>query len=96
MACYIRAPSHYLTNVDLSPIGFSGIQLWPISQQVLKISVLKMGLNTVLLKLQPQLIGANELNLFMHQYFNLFCFMGAKLPFNTQHEIPSIVYAIIV
>ena len=57
MACRLKAPSHYWTNVDLSSMVFSDIHLRPVLQEVLNTSISKI----TLLQLLPHLSEANEL-----------------------------------
>ena len=49
------------TNVDLSSASSGGIHLGPIAQEMLRTSVLDMGLKCHNSRLQPHLQGANEL-----------------------------------
>ena len=49
------------TNIDLLSLGFCGTLLRLISQKVPKISIHKLSLNNILVKLPLHLPGANEL-----------------------------------
>ena len=49
------------TDVDLSSVGFCGMQLWTISQEVLKNLIRNMNWKITILKLLPHLSGTNEL-----------------------------------
>ena len=49
------------TNGGLPPMGFRGTQLRPISHKLPQISIYKMGLKIILLKLLPHLPGANKM-----------------------------------
>ena len=61
MACCLSAPSHYLTNVDLSSVRLSGIHLRAISQEIPQPPFTKVSLKITYLKLNWNLPGANEL-----------------------------------
>ena len=61
MACCLMAPSHYLTNVDLSLVRSSGIHLRAISSEIPQPSLTKINLKIIYLKLNWNLPGLNEL-----------------------------------
>ena len=61
MACCLMAPGHYWTNVDLSSVRYRGIHLGVVSLQWPNISVIKVSLNIIYLKLQPYCPWINEL-----------------------------------
>ena len=50
------------TNVDLSSMEFYCIHLTTIPQEVLNISIHKLGLNATILKLLPHFAWGNELS----------------------------------
>ena len=52
MACCLIAPSHYLTNIDLSSLSTCGIQLWAILQEMRKIYILDTSFKKIDLILQ--------------------------------------------
>ena len=60
MACYLTAPSHYLTNVDIS-VRSSGIHLRAILQEITQPSVTEISLKITYLKFHSNLPRVNEL-----------------------------------
>ena len=61
MACCLMAPSHYLTNLDLSSVRSNGIHLSAILQEIAQPSVTKISFVIIHLKFCSNLSGANEL-----------------------------------
>ena len=61
MACCLTAPSHYLTNVDLSSLRSSDVHLMAISFEISQPSVTKISLKIIFLRFHWNLPGASEL-----------------------------------
>ena len=61
------------TNVDLTSIEFCGIHMTTLSQKGIKISIHEIHLKITLLKLLPNLAGANDLNvnIYNHTWYML-------------------------
>ena len=66
MACWLTAPSHYKTNVDLPSVRSIGIHLSTILQEILQPSVNKISWKITLRKFLWNLPGANQLTLESH------------------------------
>ena len=62
MVCCLTAPTHYLTNVDLSSMRSFGIHRRALSWEDLKIPISKTRLKITFLGSHSDLPGANKLN----------------------------------
>ena len=62
MACCLRAPNHYLNNVDLSSVRSSDIHLRAGSQEIPQPSITEIICKIKYLKFHSNFPGANELN----------------------------------
>ena len=71
------------TNLDQSSLGFCGIQLRTISQEMVKVHIIDTGLKMTNVRSQPDLLGADELThlpyvVYKHMYMVIMAVMISK------------------